>query len=73
MVVCTAAVPGRPAPRIITAAMVAGMAPGSVVVDLAAETGGNCEATQPGGTVEVGGVAAADRKTADQATTGAVP
>ena len=59
VVVCTAAVPGRPAPRIITAAMVAGMAPGSVVVDLAAETGGNCEATQPGGTVEVGGVAVA--------------
>ena len=59
VVVCTAAVPGRPAPRIITAAMVAGMAPGSVVVDLAAETGGNCEATQPGGTVEVGCVAVA--------------
>ena len=59
VVVCTAAVPGRPAPRIITAAMVEGMAPGSVVVDLAAETGGNCEATQPGRTVEVGGVAVA--------------
>ena len=59
VVVCTAAVPGRPAPRIITAAMVAGMAPGSVVVDLAAETGGNCEATQAGRTVEVGGVAVA--------------
>ena len=59
VVVCTAAVPGRPAPRIITAAMVEGMAPGSVVVDLAAETGGNCEATQAGRTVEVGGVAVA--------------
>ena len=59
VVVCTAAVPGRPAPRIITAAMVDGMAPGSVIVDLAAETGGNCEATQPGRTVEAGGVAVA--------------
>ncbi len=47
-IVCTAAVPGRAAPRIITAAMVAGMKPGSVIVDLAAETGGNCELTQPG-------------------------
>ena len=59
VVVCTAAVPGRPAPRIITAAMVDGMAPGSVIVDLAAETGGNCESTQPGTTVEAGGVAVA--------------
>ncbi|WDS35878.1 NAD(P) transhydrogenase subunit alpha [Pseudoxanthomonas sp.] len=50
-IVCTAAVPGRPAPKIITAAMVAGMKPGSVIVDLAAETGGNCELTQPGQTV----------------------
>ncbi|MDB6163375.1 MAG: pntAa, partial [Xanthomonadaceae bacterium] len=56
VVVCTAAVPGRPAPRIITAGMVAGMQPGSVIVDLAAETGGNCEATRPGETIEVGGV-----------------
>ena len=48
VIVCTAAVPGRPAPKIITAAMVAGMKPGSVIVDLAAETGGNCELTQPG-------------------------
>ena len=55
-IVCTAAVPGRPAPKIVTAAMVAGMAPGSVIVDLAAETGGNCELTRPGETVEVGGV-----------------
>jgi NAD(P) transhydrogenase subunit alpha len=55
-VVCTAAVPGRPAPKIITAAMVAGMKPGSVVVDLAAETGGNCEATRPGETFDSGGV-----------------
>lgn len=56
VVVCTAAVPGRPAPKIITAGMVAGMKPGSVVVDLAAETGGNCEATRPGETIESGGV-----------------
>ena len=56
VVVCTAAVPGRPAPKIITAAMVAGMKPGSVIVDLAAETGGNCELTRAGETVESGGV-----------------
>lgn len=43
VVVCTAAVPGRPAPKIISASMAAGMKPGSVIVDLAAETGGNCE------------------------------
>jgi len=59
VVICTAAVPGRPAPKIITAAMVSGMRPGSVIVDLAAETGGNCEATRPGETVEVGGVTVA--------------
>jgi len=56
VVVCTAAVPGRAAPKIISAAMVAGMKPGSVVVDLAAETGGNCELTQPGETIEHNGV-----------------
>ena len=56
VVVCTAAVPGRPAPKIVTASMVAGMKPGSVIVDLAAETGGNCELTRPGETVEEGGV-----------------
>ncbi|HMB42399.1 MAG TPA: NAD(P) transhydrogenase subunit alpha [Luteimonas sp.] len=56
VIVCTAAVPGRPAPRIITAGMVAGMRPGSVIVDLAAETGGNCESTRPGETIEVGDV-----------------
>lgn len=59
VVVCTAAVPGRPAPKIITAPMVAGMAPGSVIVDLAAETGGNCELTRPGETIETGGVTVA--------------
>lgn len=56
VVVCTAAVPGRPAPKIITAGMVAGMKPGSVLVDLAAETGGNCELTQPGETIDSHGV-----------------
>ena len=56
VIVCTAAVPGRPAPKIITEAMVAGMKPGSVIVDLAAETGGNCELTSPGDTIGTGGV-----------------
>jgi NAD(P) transhydrogenase subunit alpha len=56
VIVCTAAVPGRPAPKIITAAMVDGMKPGSVIVDLAAETGGNCELTRPGDTIEHRGV-----------------
>ena len=59
VVVTTAAVPGRPAPKIVTAGMVAGMRPGSVIVDLAAETGGNCESTVPGETVDVGGVTVA--------------
>jgi len=56
VIVTTAAVPGRPAPRIITAAMVSGMKPGSVIVDLAAETGGNCELTRPGETIDSDGV-----------------
>lgn len=59
VIVCTAAVPGRPAPKIVSAAMVTGMKPGSVIVDLAAETGGNCELTRPGETVEAGGVTVA--------------
>ena len=59
VIVCTAAVPGRPAPKIITAAMVAGMRPGSVIVDLAAETGGNCELTRPGETLDSNGVTVA--------------
>lgn len=59
VVVCTAAVPGRAAPRIVTRAMVEGMRPGSVIVDLAAESGGNCEATAPGETIDVGGVTVA--------------
>ncbi|MEO5624311.1 MAG: Re/Si-specific NAD(P)(+) transhydrogenase subunit alpha [Dokdonella sp.] len=51
VVVTTAAVPGRKAPRIISAAMVAGMKPGSVIVDIAAETGGNCELSEAGKTI----------------------
>lgn len=47
-VITTAAVPGRPAPLLLTTAMVETMKPGSVVVDLAAESGGNCELSQPG-------------------------
>ena len=48
VVVTTAAIPGRPAPRLIPAGAVESMRPGSVIVDLAAETGGNCELTSPG-------------------------
>ncbi|WP_280268292.1 Re/Si-specific NAD(P)(+) transhydrogenase subunit alpha [Nocardia wallacei] len=51
VVITTALVPGRPAPRLVTAAAVEGMKPGSVIVDLAGETGGNCELTEPGETV----------------------
>ena len=51
VVVTTAAVPGRKAPRIISAAMVAGMKPGAVIVDIAAESGGNCELSEAGRTV----------------------
>jgi H+-translocating NAD(P) transhydrogenase subunit alpha len=50
-VVSTAAVPGRPAPLLVTEQAVRNMKPGSVIVDLAAETGGNCELTEPGETV----------------------
>jgi NAD(P) transhydrogenase subunit alpha len=56
IIVTTAAIPGRPAPLLITAEGVRNMAPGSVIVDLAAETGGNCELTQPGQTVLENGV-----------------
>jgi H+-translocating NAD(P) transhydrogenase subunit alpha len=55
-VITTAAVPGRPAPRLIPASAVAAMRAGSVIVDLAAETGGNCELTEPGAVVEREGV-----------------
>ncbi len=51
VVITTAAVPGKRAPVLVTADMVAGMAPGSVIVDVAAERGGNCELTRPGETV----------------------
>jgi NAD(P) transhydrogenase subunit alpha len=56
VVVTTAAVPGRPAPKLLTAVMVEGMKPGAVIVDLAAEGGGNCELTRPGERVQHGGV-----------------
>lgn len=56
VVITTAQIPGRKAPTLITKEMLAGMNPGAVVVDLAAESGGNCELTQPGQTVMVGGV-----------------
>jgi NAD(P) transhydrogenase subunit alpha len=57
VVITTAAVPGRKAPVLVTADMVASMAEGSVIVDLAAERGGNCELTRPGETVIEHGVA----------------
>jgi NAD(P) transhydrogenase subunit alpha len=55
-VLTTAAVPGRPAPRLVTTGMVEAMRPGSVVVDLAAESGGNCELSRPGEEIRHGGV-----------------
>jgi NAD(P) transhydrogenase subunit alpha len=55
-VITTALIPGRPAPLLIPAAAVRGMRPGSVIVDLAAEAGGNCELTEPGEVVERDGV-----------------
>jgi len=57
IVITTAAIPGKRAPVLITAAAVAGMKPGSVIVDLAAETGGNCELTEPGTEIVRHGVA----------------
>jgi NAD(P) transhydrogenase subunit alpha len=56
VVITTAAVPGKKSPTLVTADMVAAMAPGSVIVDLAAERGGNCELTRKGETVESDGV-----------------
>ncbi|HET9596364.1 MAG TPA: NAD(P)(+) transhydrogenase (Re/Si-specific) subunit alpha, partial [Anaeromyxobacteraceae bacterium] len=56
LVVTTAQIPGRPAPRLITAEMVRSMKPGAVIVDLAAESGGNCELTKAGEAVDAGGV-----------------
>jgi NAD(P) transhydrogenase subunit alpha len=56
LVITTAAIPGRPAPKLIPASAVEKMRPGSVIVDLAAETGGNCEVTRPGEVIDVNGV-----------------
>ncbi|MCY4731603.1 Re/Si-specific NAD(P)(+) transhydrogenase subunit alpha [Natronomonas gomsonensis] len=56
VVITTAAVPGRPAPELVTTEMVEGMDPGSVIIDLSAATGGNCELTVPDETVEHDGV-----------------
>lgn len=56
VVITTAAVPGRPAPRLIPTSAVERMRPGSVIVDVAADTGGNCELTVPGEVIEHAGV-----------------
>jgi len=56
IVVTTALIPGRAAPRLVTRAMVESMKPGAIIVDLAAERGGNCELTDPGKTIDVNGV-----------------
>ena len=56
IVITTALIPGRPAPELISKAMVESMKPGSVIVDLAAERGGNCAVTKPGQTIEHKGV-----------------
>jgi H+-translocating NAD(P) transhydrogenase subunit alpha len=56
IVITTALIPGRPAPRLISAAMARSMKPGSVIVDLAVERGGNCELAEPGRVVEVDGI-----------------
>ncbi len=56
IIITTALIPGKPAPKLITADMVKSMKPGSVIVDMAAEQGGNCELTEPGTTVVKHGV-----------------
>ncbi len=56
IIITTALIPGKPAPRLITAEMVMSMKPGSVIVDMAAERGGNCELTEPGQAVVKHGV-----------------
>jgi H+-translocating NAD(P) transhydrogenase subunit alpha len=56
IIVTTAQIPGKPAPKLITAGMVESMKPGSIIVDLAAEQGGNCELTEPGSVVVKNGV-----------------
>ena len=55
-IICTALIPGKPAPKIITRAMVETMSPGSVIIDIAASQGGNCELTVPGETIVHEGV-----------------
>jgi len=55
-VIATAAIPGKPSPKLITTDMVQRMRPGSVIIDLASEGGGNCELTQPGETIDHNGV-----------------
>ena len=55
-IITTAAIPGRPSPKLISKAQVDGMKPGAVIVDLAAEGGGNCEYTVPGETTQIGHV-----------------
>lgn len=56
IVVTTALIPGRPAPKLVTAAMVQRMRPGSVILDMAGERGGNCELSQPGKSIDHNGV-----------------
>jgi NAD(P) transhydrogenase subunit alpha len=56
IVICTALIPGRPAPRLVTAEMVRSMRAGSVIVDLAVENGGNCELAEPGKVADANGV-----------------
>jgi NAD(P) transhydrogenase subunit alpha len=56
VVICTALIPGRPAPRLVSAEMVRSMKPGSVIVDLAVENGGNCELAEAGKVVNANGV-----------------
>ena len=56
MIITTAQIPGKPAPVLLTGETLAAMRPGSVVIDLAAETGGNCTATRPGETIVAHGV-----------------
>ena len=56
LIITTAAVPGRPSPKLISKSQIAGMKAGAVIIDLSAEGGGNCEDTQPGETARIGQV-----------------
>ena len=56
LIITTAAIPGKASPKLISKAQAAGMKPGAVIVDLSAEGGGNCEVTEPGETIRVGGI-----------------